>query len=206
MVGVENLIHAARSVEAKVIHISTDYVFDGEDGPYAEEAVPRPISYYGRSKLAGENLLVGSGLNYAIVRTSVLYGWSEWKTHNFVSWIVRSLKERRAIGVVKDQYSTPTLSDHLAECLQRIMQLDAEGTYHFGGADYVDRYEFARRIASVFELEMEFIRPVSTNELRQRARRPLRGGVLTEKARENLGLEIPGLDRGLELVRSAWAG
>ena len=97
--GVENLIHYAKSVDAKLIHISTDYVFDGENGPYDETKIPNPISYYGRTKLASENALLTSGINYAIVRTNVLYGHAKYGRPDFVKWVVTSLRDGKEINI-----------------------------------------------------------------------------------------------------------
>jgi dTDP-4-dehydrorhamnose reductase len=141
--GVEHLIDAARKNSAMIVHVSSDYVFDGKSGPYSEDDRPEPISYYGKSKLASENVLKTSGLPYFIARTMVLYGYAEGVKANFALWLIKSLKEGQAVRVVDDQIGNPTLVDDLAFGLIRGMELGKIGLYHLAGRDIQSRYEFA---------------------------------------------------------------
>ncbi|MFQ6618721.1 MAG: SDR family oxidoreductase [Fidelibacterota bacterium] len=199
--GIEHLLSASRKIGSKIIHISSDYVFDGTKGPYTEADRPNPINYYGKSKLASENILRGENRNYSIIRTIVLYGMGVLKRLNFAVWVIDSLKRGKQIKVVNDQFSNPTLADNLAECIRRVIQLDAEGLFHFGGADLVDRCTFALRIAEYFNLNSDLIEPVGTSSLNQIAKRPLKSGLVEAKARDQLGLKILGIDTGLERMK-----
>ena len=197
---VENLARLARIVDARMVHVSTDYVFDGQKGPYAETAVPHPISYYGKSKLAGENACIVGSMQAAVVRTNVVYG-PFVERPDFVRWVIDALESRTPIRVVNDQYSNPTYVDDISESILRIIQKRRYGIYHVGGADYCSRYEFALRIAGFFRADPSNISPVTTAELKQPARRPLKGGLITLKAETDLGMKMRGIESGLSTIR-----
>jgi dTDP-4-dehydrorhamnose reductase len=197
---VENLARLARIVDARMVHVSTDYVFDGQKGPYAETAVPNPIGYYGKSKLAGENACIVGSMQAAVVRTNVVYG-PFVERPDFVRWVLDALESRTPIRVVNDQCSNPTYVDDISESILRIIQKRRSGIYHVGGADYCSRYEFALRIAEFFRADPSNISPVTTAELKQPARRPLKGGLITLKAETDLGMKMRGIESGLSTIR-----
>ncbi len=105
--GLENMIEAARRSNARIVHVSSDYIFDGKSGPYGEDDRPEPLNYYGKTKLAGENVLRASGLNYFIARTMVLYGYAPGTKMNFALWLLQSLEKKTPVKVVNDQYRQP---------------------------------------------------------------------------------------------------
>jgi dTDP-4-dehydrorhamnose reductase len=197
---VESLARLARIVDARMVHVSTDYVFDGQKGPYAEAAVPNPIGYYGKSKLAGENACIVGSMQAAVVRTNVVYG-PFVERPDFVRWVLDALESRTPIRVVNDQCSNPTYVDDISESILRIIQKRRSGIYHVGGADYCSRYEFALRIAEFFRADPSNISPVTTAELKQPARRPLKGGLITLKAETDLGMKMRGIESGLSTIR-----
>jgi dTDP-4-dehydrorhamnose reductase len=127
--GTRNIALACSKANAKLVYISTDYVFDGEKGNYQEKDKPNPINYYGVTKLEGEKQVIHHCKNYAILRTSVLYGWHPWK-QNFATWTINQLKQNKEITVVEDHYNTPTLADNLAEIAIEAVQKDLHGLYH----------------------------------------------------------------------------
>ena len=197
---VESLARLARIVDARMVHVSTDYVFDGQKGPYAEAAVPNPIGYYGKSKLAGENACIVGSMQAAVVRTNVVFG-PFVERPDFVHWVLDALESRTPIRVVNDQCSNPTYVDDISESILRIIQKRRSGIYHVGGADYCSRYEFALRIAEFFRADPSNISPVTTAELKQPARRPLKGGLITLKAETDLGMKMRGIESGLSTIR-----
>lgn len=195
--GVRNLINSARRVDAKLIHISTDYIFDGKDGPYTEDALPNPINYYGKTKLASENEIKIGGIRFVILRTNVLYGIAKNTKSNFALWLYQKLSSREKIKVVTDQVGNPTYVDDLAFAILKIIELDKEGIYNIGGKDFVDRYTFAVKLAEIFGFSKELITPIKTSELNQVARRPLRSGLITLKAEMELGFRPYGIEEGI---------
>ncbi len=196
----ETLTRLARILESHLVHVSTDYVFDGAKGPYTESAIPHPINYYGKSKLAGENVCLSGNAAVSIVRTNVLYGYDP-KRPDFVRWVLDACESKTPIRVVNDQFSNPTLVDDLADAITRIVLRRRLGLYHVGGADYCDRYSFAVKIAEFFKTDASVISPVSTAELGQAARRPLRGGLVSLKAETDLSMKMSTILMGLSSIR-----
>jgi len=200
--GVEHLADAAKRSNAALVHISTDYVFDGKRGPYSEDDRPEPLSYYGKTKLASENILRSSDLTYLILRTMVLYGHAEGVRANFALWLIESLQKRNPVNVVDDQIGNPTLVDDLAYAIMRAVELQKWGLYNIAGRDIVSRYDFAVRLAAVFGLDAGLITPIKTEQLRQPAPRPLQSGLVTLKAETEIGYRPSTIEEGLLVVRS----
>jgi dTDP-4-dehydrorhamnose reductase len=184
--GVEYIAEAARAIDAHIIHISTDYVFDGKDGPYSENAIPNPVGYYGRTKLASENALRISGTFFTILRTNVLYGIAPNSRPDFVRWIINSLSKNENIRIVKDQINNPTYIDDLIQGVNKIIEFRKTGIYNIGGQEFLSRYDFTLRIADYFGLDKNLITPITTDELRQPARRPFKSGLIILKAETEL--------------------
>lgn len=199
--GVEYIAEAARAIDAHIIHISTDYVFDGKDGPYSENAKPNPVGYYGRTKLASENALRISGTFFTILRTNVLYGIAHNSRPDFVRWVVNSLNKKEKIRIVKDQINNPTFIDDLVQGINKIIEFKKTGIYNIGGKEYLSRYDFTLRIADYFNLDKKLITPITTEELNQPARRPLKSGLITLKAETELGYKPHTISESLAAMK-----
>ncbi len=199
--GVKNLALYSQGIDAQIIHISTDYVFDGKNGPYTEEDKPNPISYYGRTKLASENVLKSSGARHSVIRTNVLFGPAKFGRPDFVKWVVNSLREGKQIKIVTDQFGNPTYLDDLVDGIVSIETLEAEGLYNIGGRDFLTRYEFTEEIADFFELDKSLVIPIKTTELKQAARRPLKSGLITAKAERELGYNPRSIAKALKEMK-----
>ena len=182
------------------IFISTDYVFDGKDGPYSEKAKTNPINVYGKTKFEAESIIRSHSKKWLILRTNVLFDYTEWTTASFVNWVVRSLRNRKSISVVLDQFNNPIWTDHLAHIINSLMEMDATGLYHSGSIEYISRYDFALMIAKKFELDHSLILPITTKALNQRALRPLKGGLRTEKITDDFGIMPPSIDEALSAM------
>ncbi len=195
--AVGHLAAGARMINARIITVSTDYVFDGKAGPYREEDKPNPLGYYGKSKLASENEIRLSGADYAIARTMVLYGTAPAARANFVTWLIDRLQQGEPVRIVDDQYGNPTLASELAQALIVLMLSGKDGVFHISGSEVVSRYEFACHVAEVFGLEKSLIARIKTSELGQAAPRPLRSGFIIEKAERELGISMSGSRDGL---------
>lgn len=200
--GVENLVGAAKLVGARIIQISTDYIFDGKNGPYSELDRPGPLNYYGRTKLAAENFLTTSGIPHLILRTSILYGMGTEVKVNFGIWLLRNLTGGKPIRVAGDQTGNPTLADDVAYAVIRGIELERTGIYHVSGPDLVSRYDFAVTFAEQFSLNKKLITPVQTAALKQEAARPLKSGFITLKAETDLGIRMSGIERGIKIFRN----
>lgn len=200
--GVENLIDASRKGGTRILHVSTDYIFDGKSGPYAEEDRPEPLNYYGKTKLASENALRTSGIPFFIARTMVLYGYSPGARPNFALWLIDSLEKGHPVRVVDDQTGNPTLADDLAYALVAAIELDRTGFYHVAGREILSRYEFALTLARVFGFDRDLITPVKTASLSQPAQRPLKSGLITLRAEVELGIHPATAEEGLRVLKS----
>jgi len=199
--GVEYIAEAARAIDAHIIHISTDYIFDGKDGPYSENAIPNPVGYYGRTKLASENALRISGSLFTILRTNVLYGIALKSRPDFVRWVINSLDKNESIRIVKDQINNPTFIDDLVQGINKIIEFRKTGTYNIGGQEFLSRYDFTLRIADYFDLDKNLITPITTAELKQPAKRPLKSGLLILKAETELGYKPHTINESLTAMR-----
>jgi dTDP-4-dehydrorhamnose reductase len=202
VVGVENLVHAARMVGAKIIHFSTDYVFDGKSGPYAENDRVNPMSYYGRTKLASENVLRTSEIPHTIIRTMILYGIGKLIKDNFALWLVNNLKENKQVRVVDDQIGNPTLVDDLAYAVLKVVEFDKNGLYHIAGNDLASRYDFAIALAKKFKFDKNLIIPIKTAILKQPAPRPMKSGFIILKAETELSIKMSGVEQGLTIFQN----
>lgn len=199
---VEHLARLARITDAHLVHFSTDYVFDGAKGPYIENDIPSPINYYGKTKLASENACLSLSPDATVIRTNVLYGPNAAHT-DFVRWVLTMIESNEDVRVVSDQFSNPTYIDDLAEAVVRIILRKRTGVYHVGGANYLSRYDFAVAIAEFFKLDPSSLKPVTTAELAQPAKRPLKGGLITLKAESDLRMKFRGIESGLTSLRQA---
>jgi len=195
--GTANIADACTKVEAKLILISTDYVFDGSKGYYVETDLPNPISFYGVTKLEAERITSSTPSDSLIVRPSVLYGWHPTKL-NFTTWILKGLRERQILRVVRDHINSPTLADNLAQAIQRAIERNSRGVLHIAGNERISRFDFARRIARQFALDESLLVPVEMKDLDWVARRPRDSSLNVGKAEKELGIELFGVNRGLE--------
>lgn len=195
------LAEAANLFNAKLVHISTDYVFNGKKGNYAEDSLPDPMGYYGKSKLAGENIAKSQLSNLAILRTQVLYGYGKNIRKNFVLWTLEMLSSGKEFAVVTDQIGNPTLADELAFAILKVLKKGATGLYHVSGFETMSRYDFARRIADVFGFDPEMISPTTTDKLEQKARRPMNSSFICLKAQTDLGIKMPAVTDSLSRMK-----
>jgi len=200
--GVKHLIEGCRIVDAQLVHLSSDFIFDGQNGPYHEDDRPNPISYYGRTKLASENEIKIGAINYLIIRTNVLYGVQKGVKKDFVEWVVENLSQGKQINVVTDQWNNPTYVEDLVNGITLAIDKRKNGVYNIGGLEYLNRYDFAVKIANVFNLDKELINQTTTDKLNQKAKRPLRGGLIILKAQAELGYKPHTIEENLSYIKT----
>lgn len=191
---------ACRAAGVHLIHISTDYVFDGRKGMYGERDRPAPASHYGRTKLEGERRVAAVRGSHAIARTSALYGWSPAK-QSFASWVVAELRAGRPVNLYTDQYTSPTHAGNLAECLIALAGRRAKGVFHAAGGSRASRYGFGLAAAGVFGLDPSLVRPVTTAERPQPAARPPDSSLSVRKVEEAAGVRMLTSEEGLRRMR-----
>ncbi|MCS6904104.1 MAG: SDR family oxidoreductase [Bacteroidia bacterium] len=200
--AVANLCELCKEFQTKLIHVSTDFIFDGKEGLYTEEAEPNPLSVYGKAKYEAEKIIISSSISYAIARTILLYGVApNLSRTNIVLWIIQSLQAGKAIQVVSDQYRSPTLAEDLADGLVAILLKEKTGIYHLSGPEVMSILEIAYTVADYFELDKSLITPTTTAALGQPALRPPRTGFILLKANLELGYNPHSLRNGLAIVK-----
>lgn len=183
------------------IHLSTDFVFDGLKGPYNESDEPNPLSFYAKSKYESERLLQQSKINWAIIRTIIIYGVVDnMSRSNVVLWAKDSLEKNKQINVVDDQYRSPTLAEDLAEgCISAALK-NATGIYHISGKDIMSILELVYRVADFWKLDKNLVNPVKSDTLNQPAKRPPRTGFVLSKAIHDLGYNPHSFEEGLKIL------
>lgn len=201
--GTAVLAEAAHAAGARIVFYSTDYVFDGAAGPYAEDAEPRPVSVYGETKLAAEHAVLSHADGHLVIRTTAVYGWNP-TSPNFAMHVWQQLGDGKELPAPSDQVTTPTLADYLAAVSLQLVEADASGIVNVVGADRLSRAEFARVVARSFALDPDLVVATPTAELGQAARRPLEGGLRTDRLRELLDTEPMPLDESLKRLRRQW--
>jgi len=203
MDAVEYIINAMKLLPAShLVHLSTDFIFDGNSGPYRETDIPYPpSSVYAESKYMSEKLVEKSGLKWAIIRTILVYGVVDnMSRSNIVLWAKDALSKGKPINVVDDQFRTPTLSEDLAEACALVALKGAAGIYHISGKDFMSIIELVNTVADFWHFDKTLIKPAKTATLGQPAERPLKTGFILDKARLELGYEPHSFTEGLAIV------
>lgn len=206
--AVEYLVEACRRNDVFLCHVSTDFIFDGADGPYDEKAEANPISFYGWSKYAAEKAVINSGqldapIRWAIARTVLVYGIAhDMSRSNIILWVKKSLEEGKQIKVVTDQWRSPTLAEDLAMGCFLIADKEAEGIFNISGKEVLTPYEMAIQTADYFGLDKSFITQADSSTFTQPARRPPRTGFILDKSRAVLGYNPHSFMEGIEILSS----
>lgn len=208
--AIKNLQLNSEKIGAKLIHLSTDYVFSGyENSPYSETDKTNPINVYGKTKLQGENLLDTS--SSIIIRTSVVYGWtpmelagktsSSGKPMNFGMWLLNSLYQKKPLKIITDQYATATLADSLAESILSVATSDKTGLYHISGLSCENRFDFSQKLAKVFGYDPELISATTSSEFKQIAKRPAYSCLDCQKVIKDFGLNLFKTEDALKIMK-----
>lgn len=205
VMAVAHLIEASEIVNAHLVHLSSDFIFDGLSGPYKEDDEPNPVNFYGQSKWAAEKLLYKCNIKWSIARTILVYGATPGVSRsNIMLWVKRNLESGKPIQVVDDQVRTPTLVEDLAFGCYQIAMRSAYGIYHISGADLLTPYNIARITARYFSLDASLINKTNSENFKQHAKRPLKTGFIIEKARQDLGYQPHSFEAGLAITASYW--
>jgi len=198
---VRKLCELSKQYHTKLVHISTDFIFDGADGPYKENDKPNPVNYYGRSKLKAEELIHALNVDAAILRTMLVYGVTPAMSRsNIVLWAKESLESGQTIRVVDDQFRCPTLAEDLATASITAVMQDVKGIYHISGAEMMSIYEMVQQIASFWKCDPKQVQKTTSAKLKQQAKRPPKTGFILLKAQTELGYRPHSLRQGLALM------
>ena len=200
--AVNYLVEASIKSNSHFIHLSTDFVFDGESGPYSEKDTPNPLHYYAESKLAAEKIIQKKSNNWAVLRTIIIYGITDnMSRSNLVLWSKGEIEKGNTIRVVNDQYRSPTLAEDLAEGCIAVADKNAQGIYHLSGPETNSILELVHKVAEYYNLDKSKIIPVTSASLNQPAKRPLKTGFIIEKAKTDLNFNPMNFDEGIKFLK-----
>lgn len=201
VVATENLISLCEALNIHFVYVSTDFVFDGLAGPYLEEDSPKPVSYYGESKLAGERLTEMMNGKWTILRTILVYGiLKDLSRSNIVLWAKGALEKGDPLNVVNDQWRMPTLAEDLAEACVLAVEREACGIYHISGKDFMTVVGLVERVADFWRLDKSLINQISSASLNQAAKRPVKTGFILDKAMTKLNYQPHSFEEGLAIL------
>lgn len=199
--AVKTLVSLCEMHNIQLVHLSTDFIFDGAHGPYDEVAAPNPLSYYGITKLEAEEVIKNSTCRWAILRTILVYGiLKDMSRSNIVLWAKGALEKGEPIKVVNDQWRMPTLAEDLADCCLLAVAKDARGVYNASGKDMMSVSELVERVADFWHLDKSLITQISSEDLKQTAKRPVRTGFILDKTISDLGYKPRSFEEGLAIV------
>ena len=195
---IREIVDACKTIDARLIHLSSDWVFDGKKNGYKENDVTNPINYYGRTRIRAEQIVKKYSDNNVILRPAVIYGWHP--NSRFLNFVINNLRSCKEVQAYNDQYSSPTLVDDLADCIIRIIETNAIGLYHTVGSSCVNRFEFAKVIAEKFGFDDSLIKSVESSDVKQIAKRPAISCLDNAKATKEFGFHFCTIEEGVSKV------
>ncbi len=199
--AVKTLIACCEAQQIQFIHLSTDFIFDGLAGPYDEEAMPNPVSFYGQTKVAAEELVKQAQCPWTVIRTILVYGIvADLSRSNIVLWAKTALEKGEPLQIVNDQWRMPTLAEDLAEACVLAVEKEAGGVYHISGKDMMSIADLVRRVAAYWNLDSSLVNEVSSANLNQSARRPLKTGFKLDKAIRDLNYQPHSFEEGMAIL------
>ncbi|MGL1885296.1 MAG: SDR family oxidoreductase [Reichenbachiella sp.] len=199
--SVRYLVQASEQNDVHLIHLSTDFIFDGEAGPYSEEDEAKPVSYYGQSKLDAETLVKESTCKWSILRTVLVYGITPGMSRsNIILWVKSSIEQGKELKIVDDQWRTPTLAEDLAMGCYLVADQQAEGVFNISGKDFLSPYDMAMMTCDYFKLDKSLITKADSTTFTQTAKRPPRTGFDITKAKTVLGYDPVSFEEGIALL------
>jgi len=199
--SVKFLVEAAEKNNAHLVHLSTDFIFDGEAGPYLEDDTPNPISFYGQSKWDAEQHIMQSECKWSILRTVLVYGiTSGMSRSNIILWVKESIEQGKQLKIVDDQWRSPTLAEDLAMGCYLTAQKGAAGVFNISGKNFLSPYDMAMKTCDYFNLDKSFITRADSSTFKQTAKRPPKTGFNIDKAKEVLGYDPVSFEEGIAIL------
>jgi len=199
--GTENIVEGCKKIKAKLVYLSTSYVFDGTKDEYFEEDKPTSSTYYGYTKLKGEEVVVNSGLSYLILRTDQPYCWTEkWQHTNSVLRVIETLQAGKILNEIEDWQNTPTYVPDLVLATSELLKNNSNGIFHLVGSDFINRYEWSLEVAKIFGLDETKIKPINSEKLELAVKR-VNVNLKNLKISKEIGLKMKGITEGAISMR-----
>ncbi len=206
--GTKNIIDEAKKINSSILYISSNAVFNGIGHPFSEKSKPSPVGYYGKTKLEAEEL-VKNGLNvYSIIRLMTMYGWNnKYERSNLATWMIEELRKEREIKVVDDIYNNFIYANDAAKIIWEILlnkknKLENKSIYNVAGSECISRYEFAKKLSSVFGFRSELLVPVSSDYFPNITPRPKNTYLNITKIKRLLDVDPVSVKDGLRLMKN----
>jgi dTDP-4-dehydrorhamnose reductase len=199
--AVKYLVEACNAISAHLVHVSTDFIFDGTHGPVTESEMPNPLSYYGRSKYLAEQIVQEQCKSWSILRTVLVYGVvSDMSRSNIVLWAKNNLEQGKTLNVVGDQFRTPTLAEDLAQGCALAAAQKAQGIFNISGKNFMSVFDLVYRVADFWKLDKSLLNISTSEGIKQPAKRPPITGFIIDKAFNQLGYKPHSFEEGLALL------
>lgn len=199
--GTKNIVEGCNKINCKLVYVSTSFVFDGKKEIYSEDDPTSPSTYYGMTKLIGEELIKSSGLPYLILRTDQPYCWIEkWQHSNSVLRVLETLRAGKILKEIVDWYNTPTYVPNFINATSKLLDEKEIGVYHLVGSDFINRYEWSLVVAETFGLNKKMIEPINSNDLGLPAKR-INVHLSNKKLFQKTGIRMLGIREGLMDMR-----
>jgi dTDP-4-dehydrorhamnose reductase len=193
----EKITTICSKINSKIVFLSTDYVFDGKKGNYAENDKTNPINYYGRTKDLAEKIILKNE-NNLVLRTAMVYGLSS--KVRFLRYVIENLKKDQEINTYDDIFNSATLLGDLTNGISKAIELDASGIYHIVGSSCVSRFDFAKTVAKVFDFNENLVKPVSILSAKLKAQRPINPCLNNSKASKTFGIKFSSINEGIKQI------
>ena len=193
----EKITTICSEINSKIVFLSTDYVFDGKKGNYAENDKTNPINYYGHTKDLAEKIILKNE-NNLVLRTAMVYGLSS--KVRFLRYVIENLKKDQEINTYDDIFNSATLLDDLTNGISKAIELDASGIYHIVGSSCVSRFDFAKTVAKVFDFNENLVKPVSILSAKLKAQRPINPCLNNSKASKTFGIKFSSINEGIKQI------
>jgi dTDP-4-dehydrorhamnose reductase len=195
-----NIVESAGTVAARIVHISTDAVFNGAKGGYSEEDRPDPINVYAATKLAAEKVVAEDGADHLIIRTAI-YGWNLQDKLSLAEWVLQRLEAGETVPGFQDVFFSPILVNDLSDFLFQMMSREMKGLYHVSGSESLSKYDFAVKLAEIFNLDSSLVQSAVLEDVPLKAPRSKNLSLRTDKIRRAFGIRMPDVDEGLRRFR-----
>ena len=200
--GTSRLAELAEDLGAKFVYISTDLVFDGQQGNYCETDIPKPCNYYGETKFLGEKAVKETVSDYLIIRLALMYGKSHGKSTCFTDWLRDGLEQKQPVKLYTDQFRTPLLVNDGVRSILKLIEQPVKGeTFHLAGRERLNRYEFGKKFAKAFGYDDQYLQPVTMHEVEKSAQRGSDCSLNIQKIQTLLNVKLSDVDSGLRAMR-----
>ena len=193
----EKITTICSKINSKIVFLSTDYVFDGKKGNYAENDKTNPINYYGHTKDLAEKIILKNEDNL-VLRTAMVYGLSS--KVRFLRYVIENLKKDQEINTYNDIFNSATLLGDLTNGISKAIELDASGIYHIVGSSCVSRFDFAKTVAKVFDFNENLVKPISVLSTKLKAQRPINPCLNNSKASKTFGIKFSSINEGIKQI------